>query len=425
MWRLDWELDLEGIVRIAVVGAGFGGLMAARRLVEGGHDVVVLEARDRVGGRVWSDSLSTPTGEFVIERGGEFVLDDYDVMRALAAELGLQIADMGMSYYWREVRGGQPTSEEAIAACVELVTEAAQGLPRQTSVAELFSRLRLSGSVDEAALAAYASRIEATDGFPLDQTSVSVVADGAEPYTPRRSHRVAGGNQLIADRMAAELGSRLSLAAPVEAVAWGDDGVRLKTSTGEVFADAAVIAVPLAIVRALPFDPPLPEWKTSAWARSGLGQAAKLHVPLREPAAPGAVHDVPHRYWTWTARDASGSVAPVVHCFAGSPFRLTKLGASDGPAQWAERVAALRPELALDAEAAVVTSWPDDPWAREAYTADSIAAHDGDTDVMPRAVGPLHFAGEHTADSWSGRMEGALRSGVRAAAEFPSESSTG
>ena len=97
-------------MRIAVVGAGFAGLMAARRLVEGGHDVVVLEARDRVGGRVWSESMSTPLGDYVIERGGEFVLDGYEVMRALAADLGLEIADMGMSYFWREVRGGEAAS---------------------------------------------------------------------------------------------------------------------------------------------------------------------------------------------------------------------------------------------------------------------------------------------------------------------------
>ncbi len=100
-------------MRIAVVGAGFAGLMAATQLNAQGHDVVVLEARDRVGGRVWSYEMETSAGLTVIERGGEFVLDGYDLMRSTAAELGLSFVDMGMSYYSREPRGGLATTAEA------------------------------------------------------------------------------------------------------------------------------------------------------------------------------------------------------------------------------------------------------------------------------------------------------------------------
>ena len=74
-------------VRVVVVGAGFAGLLAAYRVAQAGHEVVVLEARDRVGGRVWSQELVPGDPRSVVERGGEFVLDGYDVMRSVLAWL--------------------------------------------------------------------------------------------------------------------------------------------------------------------------------------------------------------------------------------------------------------------------------------------------------------------------------------------------
>ena len=76
----------------------------------------------------------------------------------------------------------------------------------------------------------------------------------------------------------------------------------------------------------------------------------------------------------------------------------------------------LRPELSLDIDRAIVTTWSDEPWSREAYSALTVDVHEGDEDLMRTPVGALHFAGEHTAGDWSGLMEGALRSGERSAA---------
>ena len=85
-------------MRVVVAGAGFAGLLAAYRVARAGHEVLVLEARDRVGGRVWSQELVPGDPRTVVERGAEFVLDGYDLMRALADEFGLQLAEMAMSY---------------------------------------------------------------------------------------------------------------------------------------------------------------------------------------------------------------------------------------------------------------------------------------------------------------------------------------
>ena len=92
---------------VIVIGAGFAGLAAATELADRDVVVRVLEARDRVGGRVWSDRAGA-----VIERGAEFVLDGYEVLRGHAARFCLELTDTGMSYYVREPRGVPCTAEE-------------------------------------------------------------------------------------------------------------------------------------------------------------------------------------------------------------------------------------------------------------------------------------------------------------------------
>ena len=115
-------------MRVVVVGAGFAGLLAAYQVAQAGHEVVVLEARDRVGGRVWSRELVPGDPRSVVERGGEFVLDGYDVMRSVMAWLGLELADMTMSYYEREPRGAALTTHQDMTRCAAVVAGAADEL---------------------------------------------------------------------------------------------------------------------------------------------------------------------------------------------------------------------------------------------------------------------------------------------------------
>ena len=145
-------------MRVVVAGAGFAGLLAAYRVARAGHEVVVLEARDRVGGRVWSQELVPGDPRTVVERGAEFVLDGYDLMRALAGEFGLQLAEMAMSYYEREPRGGAATSQQEMARCAAVVAGAAASARPGTPLAEVVA----SWPGSPAALAAYVSRIEVT-----------------------------------------------------------------------------------------------------------------------------------------------------------------------------------------------------------------------------------------------------------------------
>jgi len=396
-------------MRVCVVGAGFAGLATALGLVESGHEVVVLEARDRVGGRVWSDHLANGV---VIERGAEFVLEGYDLVRHYVAELGLSLADTTMSYYVREPRGGLPTTLAEIDSAAELISTAAASAASDVSVTDLLESLPLR----EGVRAAVAARMSVSAGWPAEDLAASALCDTAGSLLPLRSYRIAGGNQQLAEGLAARLEGSIWLESPALGVAWGDHTVVVRTEGGEVASDAAVLAVPLAVLLELRFEPALPEWKLAALGEVALGQAAKLHVPLRAAAPASAVLSVPGGYWCWTATDASGAVQRVLNCFSGSWPALSALGVESGPEGWLAALARLRPELALDTSSGLLTTWHDDPYARMAYSARA-AGRRCDDELICRPVQRLHFAGEHTAGALHGLMEGALQSGRRAAAE--------
>lgn len=400
-------------MRVVVAGAGFAGLMAAWRLAEGGCEVVVLEARDRVGGRVWSQELIPGDPRTVIERGAEFVLGGYDVLRELLPGFGLELAGTAMSYYEREPRGGGPVSAAETGECAAWVAAAATTAAPGTSLAQAAA----GWPGRPAVLEAYLARMETTSGTSADRLSAAAAADATAGFGWRPSWRVAGGNQQVAAGLARRLGPAVRLASPVLSVHQDDRGVHLATQGGTVTGDAAVLAVPMAVLRRLPITPAVPAGQRAAWQRSGLAHNAKLHLPLNRPAAASAVQSVPGRFWTWTAADLTGQVQPVLHAFAGTEPGLSALGVASGPAGWAAQAAALRPDLDTDPARAVLTTWNDDPWTGESYSADLVTAAPGDQDILAAPAGRIHFAGEHTAGDWAGLMEGALRSGQRAATE--------
>jgi monoamine oxidase len=405
------------VTSVIVIGAGFAGLAAAGDLADAGAEVIVLEARDRVGGRVWSERLVARSGEeAVIERGGEFILSGYDRLRKLAGRHGLAIADTGMSYYVREPRGVPGVDAEALGQAGRTVARAARSA-HGGSVTDVIAAAGLSPPLAESVQA----RVEISCGLEADRLRPAVVEHVAS-FEPLPSHRLAEGNQSLARAMAGALGEdRLRLGTPALAIDRGGERIRVAVPGGELEAEHVVAAVPLPVLRELPIDPPLPDWKRQALAGVEIGQAAKLHLPLTAPAPTSAVMSVPDRFWCWTAQAGDGRVAPVLNCFAGSPSALRRLDVDSGAERWLSGVRALRPDLALDASAIVLTVWQSDPYALGAYRADGLAAVD--EGALERPVSGLHFAGEWSAGELSGLMEGALRSGSRTAAEIVLSSS--
>ena len=389
-------------MKAIVVGAGFAGLAAASELVSSGVEVSVLEARDRVGGRVWS----APFGGGVVERGAEFILPHDRTVIATASRLGLELVRKGTLYGNREPRLG-----ERVVPAVE-VLGAVQRLASEPRVGTLADAIR-GGDLDADVAEAIRARLEVSCAYPATDLDASVLAEGAGAFGDFDSFTVAGGNDRIAREMAHRLGDAVRLSAPVSGVSWGEGSVSVVAGGEETVADAAVIAVPASVLDSVSFDPPLPPGKTAV----RYGQAAKLFVALRTPAPPSQVLSVPDRFWCYTQLGRDGEPLPFVGAFAGSPGALESLEVVAGPERWLDALARLRPDLDLDIRTVLLSTWADDPWVRGAYSARS-ASVGLDRDSLSRAVGPLVFAGEHTAGGWHGLMEGALRSGARAAQEL-------
>jgi monoamine oxidase len=411
-------------VRVCVVGAGFAGLAAAAALADGGAEPLVLEARERVGGRVHSRRL--PNGA-VVELGAEFVERDQQALVAAAGRLGLELVPTGMAYGDREPRGGLGVDRATLRAELDrlprLLAALDGGTPGRAaggpgaagggrSVAAVLAALPLHPGAREA----IAARLQVSAAQPVEQLAASVLDHAGSTFSTRESVRVGGGNQQVATRLAGRLPGAVRLGAAVAAVAWSEQGVRVTAGGGVLDADACLLTVPASVVHRIRFDPPLPAWKAEALGRVRYGHAAKLFVPLRRRPPPSAVLSVPDHFWTWTARGPDGQVQPVVGAFAGSAPALARLQVAAGPAAWLGRLRALRPDLDLDEGGAVLSTWDDDPWVQAAYSTRGPGSDPADAALLARPVGRLHFAGEHTAGPWAGLMEGALRSGARAAA---------
>jgi monoamine oxidase len=398
-------------MRACIVGAGFAGLAAAEALQDAGVEVIVLEARDRVGGRVWSELL--PNGA-LIERGAEFIEHYHTEVRAVVQRLGLRLAPAGIAYGYREPRGVDldPAALVDGYATLHAAFDARAEDPHESAV-QVLDRLGIAPAVREAIQA----RIEISSTQPAANVAADIMRKGGYSFSIDESFRVAGGNQRIATGLSQRLGGAVRLATPVEALDWSPSGVRVHAAGMTVDADVAVLTVPAHLMVRIRFDPPLPATKRAAFADVDYGHAAKLFVPLRRPAAPSAVMSVPDRYWVWTAKGPDGDVQPVASCFAGSAPALDALRVSAGSAVWLERLAHLRPDLDLVATGAVLMNWDGDPWIGASYSTIG-PGRPRDTAELVRPLGALYFAGEHAAGMWSSTMEGALRSGRRVAGEI-------
>jgi phytoene dehydrogenase-like protein len=381
-------------MRVAVAGAGLAGLAAADELARAGHSVSVFEARDRVGGRVWSRRLDNGA---VVEMGAEYILPGNTAVRELAERFGLGLWDKGMRYGRREPRGGIGTTHEELAAAAATVERSLEHAPPGLSARELLDGLDIAPGAREALLA----RVEISSA-----NSAGLVAardlGGIAHVDEEPAPSVAGGNQQLALALAAGLDDRVHLSSPVERIDWGD-GVSVRAGGAEHEVDACVVAVPATVLGRILFEPALPTAHVRAFAAIRYGQAAKLFIPLAAPAAPSAVMSVPERYWTWTATGDGHEVQRVLSCFAGSSEALASLRVDEGPERWRRSVERLRDDLDFARGGTLLSTWSDDPWVEAAYSTSPPPEVAG---LAAEPLGPLAFAGEHLSGMGAALMEG-------------------
>jgi monoamine oxidase len=408
--------DLRDGATVAVLGGGLAGLAAATKLKADGFNVTVFEARNRVGGRVWSQAVAGGRVEpCIIERGAEFVLDGYTTLRRLLDQAGLSLVDTGMSYYVRALADTPDISTNDVVEAGRAASAVARTFDTPPSAEAVLRRLEL----DDRLVDALRARIEISTAVAADQVSAETLEHIAS-FEPLPSWRVSGGNQELPKALAARLGEAIRYQEFVHAVRETDEGLVVETSGGTAVFDAVVVALPLSLVRdSSAISLPMPGWKRSVLDRVLQGDAAKLHLPLRSVPETSAVMSTNGRFWTWTAMDSTGAVTPVLNSFMGSPGALNRAGIDGAFEAWLTHARHIRPDLDFgDPDDAVTTVWRNDPLARGAYAAFAPGGDGQDSEQLEQPVGNIFFAGEYADPDFTGLMEGALRSGERAAARI-------
>jgi monoamine oxidase len=438
---------------VVVVGAGLAGLVAARDLVAAGAEVVVLEARDRVGGR----TLTLPAADGTpIDHGAQWIGPTQDRIAALAASVGVTTYptwDRGLHTEFRDGRahrsGGQlPASDPGTAVAMglavrELDAMAAEVPPEapwsaeraplwdsQTVESWLQARVAAGGARSwlrtavRSTLAAEAGDlsllhmlffIRSAGGF----VQLIETAGGAQE---RRFHQ---GAQAIPIRLAEALGERVVLGAPVRVVNHDPGGVVVEADGRAVAARRAILAVPPALAGRVAYRPPLPGWRSQLTQRVPMGSVVKVHALYDEPfwrddgLSGLAVGDHGPVEIVYDNSPESGTPGVLVGFIEGQDARAWgRRGPADRRAAILECLVRYFGEPAGRPRELLERSWADEEYSGgcfAGYFPPGVWTSYGQG--LREPVGPLHWAGTETATVWNAHMDGAVRSGERAAAE--------
>lgn len=449
-------------VDAVVVGAGISGLTAARRLRAGGATVLVVEARDRVGGRVLNHHLRAGG---VIEAGGAFVGPTQDRILGLADELGVKTFKEyveGQNVY---IKGGQrslytgtvpPDPSVLLDAALlqmridnmakSIDVDAPWAHPKAAewdamTVQDWVAQQTLSADTDSL-LKCYFQPSWGSDAGNVSVLFLAwfIATAGNEDNvgTFERSSSTAGGaqdsrfklgSQAVPLRMARQLGERVALRAPVRRITQGDRWAEVHTDRGTVRAKRVIVACPPPLVLDIDWHPQLPQRRRQLLRGMPMGNLMKVDAVYEKPfwredglSGSGLAHAGATRA-VFDNTPASGGPGVLLAFVGGSTWKqYGRLPLAQRRRAVLEGFAEMFGERALKPIEYTEHDWTREPWTTGGPIAlpkpGIITSHGS---VVRRPFRRVHWAGTETSTYWSGFMDGAVRAGERAAREVLDE----
>lgn len=429
---------------VVIVGAGVAGLAAAARLTEAGCTVTVLEARDRIGGRVFT--TRDPHVEHPIELGAEFLHGRAARSMRIVSAAGRTVLDIRGERWESGSRGLRPL-EDFWARLDRVMRRLPGGRDPDRSVADFLATEPGGRSLarDRQLAEQFVRGFHAADPR---RASARALAEGGSPEgdpAEQRLARLAGGYAQLPELLGQRLANPPRLGAVVTGIRWDADRAvvtwREDDASRQAQASQVIVTVPNGVLEAPPgakgaiaFDPPLPRRWRARLAQLPMGHVVRATVVLRAPVwelKPAGMRDAPERLRRLTflhARDGAMPVcwtlypaeAPVLVAWFGGPDAevLSGMGGLEDVvvASVAARLHVTQRRLAGAVAAVHLHDWGADPFARGAY---SYVGVGGTTAArfLARPLAPsLHFAGEALAPAGqNGTVEGAIASGEAAA----------
>ena len=403
-------------VDVVVVGAGFAGLIAARDLGQRGYRVIVLEARDRVGGRTWFREF--PEAGRAVELGGAwFDADDQAPIREEADRYGIDIVPATDYQTHRSFVGGKVREEvpagfdAAMAEIARTARSLATASPTEmrehdVSITEWLHRLDIAPATRDYV---YAQTSAMAGAAPREHPMLAILqlvarrGDG-DTFALDERHVLATGTTSLAEAIAAGVPGEIRLQTPALAIRQDRDGVVVETPSGPVTARLCILAVPINVMENIAFDPPLEPERRAALAEGNVCTVAKIWmlatgVPDRMTALGW---DTP--FCSLAAEGGNGDAQVVV----GFALR-GRIDAADPPAlERALRVYAPRARVL----AATWHDWANDPWSRGGWMSEPRGwATSGVLDLLATPHGRVLMAGSDVAPRFPGWIAGAIESG--------------
>jgi monoamine oxidase len=402
----------------------------------------VLEARDRVGGRVHTIRDGFAQGQHA-EAGADLIESEQSFVLDLAAAVRLtpvRILRRGWGFYGVDSRGrrrtwNHPDSFEQIGRRLgpEIEDYLLANKRWDSAVAQAIARRPVSDWLREVrADPAFAAGMRGLRGFfladPEDLSLIALVdqfATGSAPGTDK-FFRLEKGNDSLPERVARDLSGPLRLNAVVRRIRQHEDGLRVtfeeRGSLHEIMSDYCVVALPASTLRDVAFEPVLADDQQRAIATLRYGPATRVLLQFarrfwRKATRPSAFGtDLPTGA-VWDGNEQQPGPAGILTLLAGGRASqdVRDILASEGDEGVAGRLSWIGTPARL--LAARTITWENDPWARGGYAVFDPAFDPRLREWLWRPAGRVLFAGEHTSERWQGYMNGAIETGKRAAAE--------